>query len=271
MKRLASWIMAVTVVTLAASSLIALPLDSKRVKGPIDDATLDEDSVNSLTIHAQGSSVILRWHRQSEAIECFVVRAFQTNFADAETLFATPDSSWVDNNVLSAHPRAFYWIIPRFAQQQPHDTDQIEDFDGSVVFTSYPNQDAEPDSFRFPVGGTINPGGRVLELYGNTWKREAITPVHLHNGSVWRIAVKFLVRGELQAIGKTYTGQIETIARGFPHLVHTFTFMNPENYFMAFFSQQIGQGSSPASGAYNGNLPQFQLLRHAQYVCITLT
>jgi hypothetical protein len=126
MNRLATWILALTIAGLTTTALDATE-SSSRVKHRVTPprTTLDEDSVNSLTIYPLGKSIVLRWHPQPDAIECFVVRAFQPNLSDAETLFATPDTVWVDQNILlNGQTRAFYWIIPRFPQAEP-DCDRV--------------------------------------------------------------------------------------------------------------------------------------------------
>ena len=164
--------------------------------------TLDEDTTIALRIRPLGNSIHLAWRPNAEALDWFVVRAFDPNFTDAETLFTTPDTSWIDTNILlQSNTHAFYWVIPHFYVPPPTDEDIVEDFDHDPVFTSYPDQDAEPDSFQLVPGGPRFPNGHYLELYGNTWKQESITPIHVVDGTTWRLAIQLIGRCEHQAFG----------------------------------------------------------------------
>ncbi len=162
---------------------------------------VDPDLTIELVIHTVGNSIQLNWLPKPDVLEWFVVRAFDPNLADAETLLTTTATTWTDDDVLLNHTLACYWVIPRFPVPPPHDEDIVEDFDYNPVFTSYQNQDLEPDSFQLVSGGALLPNGHVLELDGNTWKQESISPAHVSDGTTWRMAIKLFGRGEHQAFG----------------------------------------------------------------------
>ena len=202
MLRAAHWLLVIGLVAAATQAGTAYTPGGMKAQILGERVTLDEDTAFALRIHRAGNSIHLAWRPIPDALEYFVVRAFDPNLADAETLFTTTDTSWIDNNtLLQSNASAFYWLYARYPVDPPNDEDIVENFDFDPVFTSYGTQDAEPDSFHLLPGGPRYPNGEFLELYGNTWKRETIPPFPIHNGSIWRLAVQIILDGEHQAFG----------------------------------------------------------------------
>ncbi len=200
MFRTAHWLLIALLIT-ATHAGTALTPGGTKSQVLNERVRVDQDLTIELVIRPVGTSIQLNWLPKPDVLEWFVVRAFDPNLADAETLLTTTATNWTDNDVLLTHTRACYWVIPRFPVAPPHDEDIIEDFDYNPVFTSYPNQDLEPDSFQLLSGGARLPNGHVLELFGNTWKQESISPARVIDGATWRMAIKLSGRGEHQAFG----------------------------------------------------------------------
>lgn len=128
-----------------------------------------------------------------------------------------PDFSSGRATLLGATQRSFYvdpLSLPRFEHKfyralefpagmgLPIDEVMIEDFeDGLVTLTSYPGQDLQPDRWEINSVMTYDSSLFSLLLYGNTWKIEAIAPVTVNTGTVWRAAVATTDVGEIQAFG----------------------------------------------------------------------
>jgi hypothetical protein len=202
MFRTAHWLLTLIVIVTAAYSNPAPAPQPGRSHELGEPIRVDEDVTIELIIRPVGASIELHWLPKPDVMEWFIVRAFDPNLADAETLLATTATTWTDDNILlQNHTTAFYWVIPRYPLAPPHDEDIVEDFDYNPVFTSYSDQDAEPDSFQLVSGGALLPNGHVLELDGNTWKQETISPMRVVDGTIWRMAIKLFGRGEHQAFG----------------------------------------------------------------------
>jgi len=67
----------------------------------------------------------------------------------------------------------------------------IENFEsGYIPFTSFQDEDLEPDSYEFSTEITSSPESQYsLQLYGNTWKVETISPIQLQADDVWQVDV----------------------------------------------------------------------------------
>jgi poly-gamma-glutamate capsule biosynthesis protein CapA/YwtB (metallophosphatase superfamily) len=118
-------------------------------------------------------------------------------------LGATQRSSYVDPLLPGKFSRCFYRVY-RFPQGLSVVVDEImiEDFeDGLVSLTSYPGQDNQPSNWEMTSTVTYDSSLFALNLYGNTWKVEAITPVSVTAGTVWRASVRASQTGQNQAIG----------------------------------------------------------------------
>ena len=78
----------------------------------------------------------------------------------------------------------------------------IENFDdGEVEFTSYPNEDDEPNSWNLDSNITFNNSPYSLKIFGNTWKIEAIEPITLNSNAVWQISAYVQSLGKIHAFG----------------------------------------------------------------------
>jgi Bacterial capsule synthesis protein PGA_cap/PKD domain/FlgD Ig-like domain len=78
----------------------------------------------------------------------------------------------------------------------------IEDFEGVSNFTSFPDEDLEPNSYDTISDTTSTPGSQYsLLLYGNTWKVKAISPIQLLENDVWQIDVKVTDVADIQGFG----------------------------------------------------------------------
>ncbi|MCF7858648.1 MAG: CapA family protein [Candidatus Cloacimonetes bacterium] len=79
----------------------------------------------------------------------------------------------------------------------------IEDFEsGEIIFSSYPGQDIQPDSWEITTENTYDDSSEfALMIFGNTWKVENIEPVLLESETVWQIACFIQDKGEIQGIG----------------------------------------------------------------------
>jgi poly-gamma-glutamate capsule biosynthesis protein CapA/YwtB (metallophosphatase superfamily) len=77
----------------------------------------------------------------------------------------------------------------------------IENFEsGTVVLTSYPDQDLQPDAWELTEDNCFA-GSLALRLYGNTWKMQEIGPQAVSDSTVWRVAVYIETLGQMQAFG----------------------------------------------------------------------
>jgi poly-gamma-glutamate capsule biosynthesis protein CapA/YwtB (metallophosphatase superfamily) len=84
----------------------------------------------------------------------------------------------------------------------PHVPTGIENFDaGSVILTSYPGEDQQPSGWTLDSLVTHNDSPYALRLTGNTWKIEAIAPVRVDSGGVWRLHALIEQTGEIQGFG----------------------------------------------------------------------
>ncbi len=79
----------------------------------------------------------------------------------------------------------------------------IESFEsGNVPFTSWQDEDLEPESYYFSTDNTANPYSVYsLAVYGNTWKVATIEPITLQENSVWQIDVFCENVADIQGFG----------------------------------------------------------------------
>jgi poly-gamma-glutamate capsule biosynthesis protein CapA/YwtB (metallophosphatase superfamily) len=80
--------------------------------------------------------------------------------------------------------------------------DIIEDFEsGSVSLQSWLTEDVSPSSWQLTTSDTYNGSAYSLQLYGNTWKQEMITPVIVDSLDVFQVAAKTVSGAKVQGIG----------------------------------------------------------------------
>jgi len=80
--------------------------------------------------------------------------------------------------------------------------DTIEDFEaGSIQLFSWLNEDIQPNNWQLDATTTYNSSDYSLRLFGNTWKRQVITPVVIDSGSVISIAARTQSGARVQGIG----------------------------------------------------------------------
>ncbi len=78
----------------------------------------------------------------------------------------------------------------------------LENFDsGEISLQSYSNEDYHPYSWELDDDRTFMNSAFSLELWGNTWKRQTITPHPVAPGSVFQIAAYIEDIGEIQGVG----------------------------------------------------------------------
>ncbi|MFH1862601.1 MAG: CapA family protein [bacterium] len=162
--------------------------------------------VDSTTISLEGPHIRIAWPDVVEGQGLFLLFfSREPNFEPgrATLLGATQRSYYVDPLSISRQERAFYRVA-KLPQGIVYVMDEvmIEDFeDGQVTLTSYPGEDQDPNDWEITsietYGGTLF----SLMLYGNTWKVEAIPPVAVTAGTVWRAAVMADEPGEVHAFG----------------------------------------------------------------------
>lgn len=122
---------------------------------------------------------------------------------EATLLGATQRDFYVDPITLGTAERSFYraLLFPQGLNLVIEEI-MIEDFeDGLVTLTSYPGQDQQPNAWEITSIATYDSTLFSLMLYGNTWKVEAVDPIQITSGTVWRAAVMCYDEGEMQAFG----------------------------------------------------------------------
>ena len=78
----------------------------------------------------------------------------------------------------------------------------LENFDdGEVMLSSFTGEDQEPSYWTLISYNTYNSSAYSLNLYGNTWKVEEITPVYIDSSSILQIAAYVESIGEIQGFG----------------------------------------------------------------------
>ncbi len=78
----------------------------------------------------------------------------------------------------------------------------IEDFEaGQVVLQGYPGQDQDPTGWSLTDQDTYDNSAWSLELTGNTWKIEAVSPHALADSTVWQVAVRCDDLAEMHGFG----------------------------------------------------------------------
>ncbi len=77
----------------------------------------------------------------------------------------------------------------------------IEDFEsGSVNLLSWQDQDLDPSGWQLTNSGTHQGSAWSLQLTGNTWKQQIITPVAVDSGAVFQVAAKTSSGAKAQGI-----------------------------------------------------------------------
>lgn len=91
--------------------------------------------------------------------------------------------------------------LPLFAQTgQRFET--IEDFEsGTVELLSWLDEDVNPGGWQLTNSGTHQSSAWSLQLTGNTWKQQMISPVEVDSGSVFQVAAKTSSGAKAQGIG----------------------------------------------------------------------
>lgn len=94
---------------------------------------------------------------------------------------------FVTNSVIQAQERCFI----------------IESFENNIpAFTSFEDEDLEPDLFEITSENTSNPYSVfALKIWGNSWKLENIAPLTLTENSVWQIDVFCENESDIQGLG----------------------------------------------------------------------
>jgi len=78
----------------------------------------------------------------------------------------------------------------------------LEDFEsGSVELSSWLDQDIQPTYWNLDNTTTYNGSQYSLKLYGNTWKRQIISPVVVDSGAVFQVAAMTSSGASIQGIG----------------------------------------------------------------------
>ncbi|MBU1637821.1 CapA family protein, partial [bacterium] len=182
------------ILTLSAQ-LLAKPLLTNH-----QQPTLDELSPIGLTALLSGNDIQLNWLPVPEISFWAVLRDSLPEMTTPETLAVTAGLSWSDVNAASKYQISFYQVIP-YPSQEPDDPTAIENFDsGLITLESIEGEDDDPNDWEL-TNSDFYAGGYALELFGDTWKKETITPRPVIYNTVWRIAVKLEDLGEVQAFG----------------------------------------------------------------------
>ncbi len=83
-------------------------------------------------------------------------------------------------------------------------TQVIEDFDDGVVeFSSFPEEDFQPDSWVLDSQNTFEDSPYSLKITGNSWKVESIEAILIQPDDVWRVASYCEDVSEIQGFGLT--------------------------------------------------------------------
>jgi poly-gamma-glutamate capsule biosynthesis protein CapA/YwtB (metallophosphatase superfamily) len=78
----------------------------------------------------------------------------------------------------------------------------IENFnDGNVILESYEDEDIEPNNWTLSTDKTFMNSSYSLQLHGNTWKTQEISPHQVENNDMWQIAMFTQQVGEIHGFG----------------------------------------------------------------------
>ncbi|HPR17682.1 MAG TPA: CapA family protein [Candidatus Cloacimonadota bacterium] len=96
-----------------------------------------------------------------------------------------------------------FWLLLFFVSLSAERSIVLESFEtGNIPFSSWENEDYEPDNYSFCHDNTSSPYSYFsLKIYGNTWKSEAIEPFELTENTVWQIDVFCENEADIQGIG----------------------------------------------------------------------
>jgi len=102
--------------------------------------------------------------------------------------------------------------------------DTIENFDdGAVQLFSYSAEDSQPDGWALDSLVTYDSTRFSLQLFGNTWKVESISPQALDTATVWQVAARVESIGDVQGFGLADTAHTLFYAFAGTELLNTDT------------------------------------------------
>jgi poly-gamma-glutamate capsule biosynthesis protein CapA/YwtB (metallophosphatase superfamily) len=199
MRRASHWFELLCLLLLSLYCISAVDAGSRR-RQSLDGC----DSILALTIMPDtNGTVVLSWLDVPGVSEWIIYRATCFDMHDICIAAVVRDTNvWIEDTlVVAANPRLFYRIAAKWDQGSSENYWVIEDFSNPIQLASHSAEDVAPNSWHLTMDGAYNPYTLCLELYGNTWKRQTIEPVHAGSGALWRVAMKSVASGEVQAFG----------------------------------------------------------------------
>ncbi|MDD5087700.1 MAG: CapA family protein [bacterium] len=194
------WPAMLSVLLLCAVVFAADITEKKSTPSRAGHSSLDADSTIGLVILVTEAGIELHWQPTLSVPAWAVLQSAIPTESPAETLAVTADTFYVLGNSAALPESHFYSVVPLLAGPDESPI-VIEDFEGTVSFSSIPGEDLEPTSWEIISSDSYNPNGHCLRLDGNTWKSELIEAVPLEFGTVWQVAMKKLRTGEMQSFG----------------------------------------------------------------------
>ncbi|MBU1920506.1 CapA family protein, partial [bacterium] len=122
-----------------------------------------------------------------------------------EILASTADTVYIDSIPSTpGNSSRFYAIVAFRAGNSLDDPEYviIESFAEPVLLDSYSlEEDLQPDGWQWVEDGAGSEDSISLELFGNTWKRQAIVPKQTVAHEVWQLVIRSLSISRIQAFG----------------------------------------------------------------------
>jgi len=145
-------------------------------------------AVDSLRIEISGNNVVLHWAYPAKFVPGDIDFIITKISAGDSSIFYTEQNNYSEPFTAG---NSFYTISFSSPYYLGLDETVLEDFeDGSVTLTSYSAaQDREPNSWSVQATTTFNNSDYALQVYGNTWKVQSVSPFTAAENTMFGIAV----------------------------------------------------------------------------------
>jgi len=165
-----------------------------------EHSALDEPST-SLTLERTSDGLLLRWLPVEGLHYWAVLHSAALSFEFADTLAITPDTFYVHREVEGMVDFGFFRVDPIDMPPPEDSVITVSSFEDNPELVGIEGEDLEGGSAEIVTDDFFGESGHSLRMSGNTWKRIEIVPQQVDSQTVWAIAAKLLVRGEIQAVG----------------------------------------------------------------------
>lgn len=191
-RRFSTIALGISLTTLCVLFSLATPRGPRR--------SLDEEST-LLSILRTDSGFSLQWFPVDTLHYWCVTFSREQSMDDLDTLAITTDTFFVYNDLEGLYDLGFFRVDPIDIVPPPPSTDVIQSFDEVPILFSVAGEDSDPGAFSVDSTDYFGTSGQSLRMFGNTWKRNVISPRHVDSTSVWAVAMKLNRLGEIHAFG----------------------------------------------------------------------